>query len=118
MEFYFLCLAAITSLLSLFIYRENNFLRASYKKLLSQKKQSEIVTGQIAEKLVPFTDRFPYDPQEAQFLGNPIDFIVFEKDKITLVEVKSGRSRLTKKQRDIKALVEKGKVEFNEIRIK
>ena len=118
MDVYFLCSAAIALSLCLFIYRENNTLRASYKKLLSQKKQSEIVLGQITEKLVPFTDHFPYNPQEAQFLGNPIDFIVFEKDKITLVEVKSGRSRLTKKQRDIKDLVKKGKVEFNEIRIK
>ena len=110
--------AALALTLCFFIYRENNSLREDYKKLLSQKKKSEVVTGQIAEKLAPFTDHFPYNPQDAQFLGNPIDYVVFEKDKISIVEIKSGRSRLTKKQKDIKALIEEGKVEFVEIRIK
>lgn len=110
--------AALALTLCFFIYRENNTLREDYRKLLSQKKKSEVVTGQIAEKLAPFTDHFPYNPQDAQFLGNPIDYVVFEKEKISIVEIKSGRSRLTKKQRDIKTLIEKGKVEFVEIRIK
>ena len=110
--------AALALTLCFFIYRENNTLREDYRKLLSQKKKSEVVTGQIAEKLAPFTDHFPYNPQDAQFLGNPIDYVVFEKEEVVFVEVKSGNSRLTKKQRFIKNNIEEGRVSFKEIRIK
>jgi len=89
-----------------------------YSKLLSQKKSSEIVLGQVAEKLVPFTELFDHDPQKASFLGNPIDFVVFNEDEIVFIEVKSGNSKLTSKQRKIKKLVESKKVRWEEIKIK
>lgn len=93
-------------------------LREKYKKLLSQKKSSEVVTGQIAEQLAPFLKQFPYDPKTVQFLGMPIDYIVFNDDGVTLVEVKSGNARLSKKQRGIRDHVKAGNVFWNEIRIK
>lgn len=89
-----------------------------YKKLLSQKKSSEVVLGQISEKLVPFLDMFPYDPQKASFLGNPIDYVVFDDDEVVFVEIKSGNSRLSPKQRKIKKLINDGKVRWEEIKIK
>ena len=92
--------------------------QADYSKLLSQKKSSEIVLGQVAEKLVPFTDLFSHDPQRASFLGNPIDFVVFNDDEVVFVEVKSGNSKLTAKQRKIKKVVQAKKVRWEEIKIK
>ena len=88
------------------------------KKKLSQKKSSEVLTGQIAEKLAPFLDDFKYDPQNSIFLGQPIDYLVFEEEEIVFVEIKSGNARLSKKQKNIKKLIEGGKVSWTEIRIK
>lgn len=89
-----------------------------YSKLLHQKKSSEIILGQVSEKLVPFLDVFTHDPQKASFLGNPIDYIVFDDDEVVFVEVKSGNSRLTAKQRKIKKQVQDKKVRWEEIKIK
>lgn len=83
-----------------------------YNKLLSQKKSSEVRLGQISEHMAPFTEAWPYDSKNFRFIGSPIDGITFEKDKIVFVEIKTGKSRLSSKQRDIKALVDSGKVEF------
>lgn len=89
-----------------------------YNKLLSQKKSSEVITGQITEKLAPFLKEFPYNPRQATFLGMPIDYMVFGEKMITFIEIKSGNARLTKKQREIRRLVENKKVEWHEINIK
>lgn len=89
-----------------------------YRKVLSQKKSSEVLLGQVAEKIAPFTDVFPHDPRKASFLGNPIDYIVFDDDKIIFIEVKSGNSRLSDKQKKIKNLVLEKKIVWEEIKIK
>ena len=91
---------------------QNNF-----NKLNHQKKSSEVRMGQIAEQLAPFLDKFPYDPKKISFLGNPIDYVYFGEDKVTIIEIKSGNARLSKKQRNIKKLILEGKVEWDEIRI-
>ena len=93
-------------------------LQVLHNKLLHHKKSSEVRLGQISEQLAPFLKLFPYDPKKVQFLGNPIDYIYFGDDKVAIIEVKSGNARLSKKQRAVKALVLKGKVEWKEIRIK
>lgn len=97
---------------------DNNQLEAANKIILSQKKSSETRTGQIAEQLAPFLVDFPYNPKQAHFLGMPIDYIVFADDKVVFLEVKSGNAQLSSRQRQIKALVEQGKVEWAEFRIK
>lgn len=88
-----------------------------YAKLLSQKKSSEVRLGQISEQLVPFLDKFKYDPKNAHFIGMPIDYVVFNNDEIVFIEVKSGGSTLSKKQSEIKKLINGGKVRFETIRI-
>ena len=88
------------------------------KKILSQKKSSEVRLGTIAETLAPFLDQFEFDPEECAFLGKPIDYISFGKEEVTLIEVKSGNSQLNKNQRRIRDLVKNGKVIWKEVRIK
>lgn len=88
-----------------------------YDTLLSQKKSSEVRLGQITEQLSPFLDGFNYDPKRAHFIGNPIDFIVFLDDEIVFMEVKSGESKMTKKQKDIRALINNGKVRFETMKV-
>ena len=89
-----------------------------HSRLLSQKKSSEVRLGQISEQLVPFLKYFKYDPKNAHFIGMPIDYIIFENDKIVFVEVKTGTSVLSKKQNTIKNIIKNKNVEFETIRIK
>jgi predicted Holliday junction resolvase-like endonuclease len=87
------------------------------KKILSQKKSGEVRLGHIAEKLAPFLEDFTYNPENATFLGQPIDYIVFEDDEVVFVEIKSGNAQLSSKQRHIKKLVENNCVSWKTIRI-
>ena len=84
---------------------------------LSQKKSSEVRLGHIAETLAPFLDQFDFDPENCVFLGKPIDYISFDDDAVTLIEVKSGKSQLSSKQRHIRDLVKSNQVNWKEIRI-
>ena len=88
------------------------------KKIVSQKKSSEVRLGNIAETLAPFLDQFDFDPETCTFLGKPIDYISFGEEEITLIEVKSGKSQLNSKQRLIRDQVKNNKVSWKEIRIK
>jgi predicted Holliday junction resolvase-like endonuclease len=88
------------------------FEKSQYEKLFGQKKSSEVRTGKIAEQLAPFLENYPVDPGTARFIGDPIDFCHFLDDKIVFVEVKSGESQLSAKQRNIRDLIQAGKVEF------
>jgi predicted Holliday junction resolvase-like endonuclease len=90
---------------------------AEYNKLLGQKKSSEVRVGKIGENMAPFLNGWPYDPNDFRFLGNPIDGIQFNEDELIFVEIKTGKSVLSKKQRWIKQLVKEGKVGFATFRI-
>lgn len=88
------------------------------KKVTSQKKSSEVRLGNIAETLAPFLDQFNFDPENCVFLGRPIDYISFGDDEITFIEVKSGKSQLNSRQRQIRDLVKSKYVAWKEVRIK
>lgn len=113
----FLAIVVWQAIERLRLIRRNIELNKQYDELLSSKKSSEVRLGQISEQLAPFLKNFNHDPKKAHFIGNPIDYIVFEEDGVTMVEVKSGKSKLSKGQQDIKKLIEEGKVKFEEIRI-
>lgn len=89
-----------------------------HKKILSQKKSSEVRLGHIAETLAPFLDQFNFEPEQCSFLGKPIDYISFGDDEITLIEIKSGNSQLNSKQRTIRDQVINKQINWKEIRIK
>lgn len=94
------------------------------QELKSSKKSTEVRTGQIVEHWAPFLDNFEYNPKDAHFVGNPIDYVVFSKDesgkveRIVFVEIKSGDSKLSKVQREIRDTIKAGKVFFEELSIK
>lgn len=93
--------------------------RETNRSLLSQKKSSETRLGQISEHLVPFLAGCTHDPKSLHFLGNPIDYIAFNFDDgaITFLEVKSGNSKASKRQKTIKNIIKSGRVFYEEIRI-
>lgn len=73
--------------------------------------------GKMTEQFLPFLNNYPYSPSNFRFIGNPIDGLQFEDDKIVFVEFKTGESKLSEKQEKIKELVEKRRVEFQEMKI-
>lgn len=79
--------------------------------------------GKTIEHFVPFMEKFPVEPAKVQFLGNPIDFICFDKTgskgktEIHFIEVKSGNSQLSQKQVNIKDAILKGRVYWHEVGI-
>ncbi len=87
--------------------------------------------GQILEKWTPFLTHPEIDehwtPQDWSFMGNPLDYIVWdwhqdrdlnvEQGKIVFLDVKAAKSQLSTKQRRIRDLVKAGKIEWREIRL-
>jgi predicted Holliday junction resolvase-like endonuclease len=86
-------------------------------------KSRQVLSGQFSEQLSPYLPDFKYNPSDCRFIGKPIDFIVFnglangELKDITFLEVKSGEAKLNSNQRDLKRVIDSGKVKFDEYRI-
>ena len=83
------------------------------------------LSGKAGEQMAPlvpeFSDRF--NPSEARFLGSPIDYVVFdgigagELHEVVLVEVKTGRSKLSRNEREVELAVREGRVRFEVLRL-
>ncbi len=89
----------------------------NFDTMLSQKKSSEVRVGKIGENMAPFLKDWPYDPNKFRFLGNPVDGIQFTDNEVIFIEIKTGKSRLSKTQKKIKELVKKGNVSFATFRV-
>lgn len=87
------------------------------------KRSRAVLSGNFSEQLAPYLPNFKYNPIECKFLGKPIDFIVFqgldekEISEIVFVEVKSGKSSLSKPERSLRDAVKNKKVRWEEYRI-
>jgi len=94
-------------------------LKEATKRSVDQSRST--LKGQIAEQMAPVLPGFCYLPADARFLGDPIDYVVFngrtnlgnngteeENLELILLEVKHGHSRLTPVQRAIANAVEAG----------
>ena len=95
--------------------------RKTAERLASTKFQKQSLStkyGKITEQFLPFLDSFPYDPSNFRFLGTPIDGVQFEEDKIVFFEFKSGNSRMSVKQNNIKKLISDKKIYFEEVYLK
>lgn len=93
----------------------------SYKKNASiqfSKQSQSVKYGQMSEQFMPFIKEYPYDSQDFKFIGKPIDGIQFCDDKIVFIEFKINTSMMTETQRNIKDLIERKKVYFEEIRLR
>lgn len=89
-----------------------------------------VLKGKMAEQLAPIMPQFQYLPSDAKFLGDPIDYMVFdgytefrddggaaENIEIVLIDIKSGGARLSKGQQAIAQAIREGRVRFETIRI-
>lgn len=89
------------------------------------KRSRAVLGGQMIEQVAPFLPNFPTNPADVRFIGKPIDFIAFPGtaegkpvEEIFFIEVKTGASQLSEREKEIKAAVEKGKIRYIEYRIK
>ena len=89
-----------------------------------------VLKGKMAEQLAPIMPQFEYLPSDAKFLGDPVDYVVFdgytdlrdgegraEDIEIVLIDIKSGAARLTKGQVAIAQAIQAGRVRFETVRI-
>lgn len=93
-------------------------LQANLKKTTSDKMSLSTKYGQISEEFFPLEQSYPYNSKNFKFLGNPIDGIQFNEDKIILIEFKTNSSKLSTKQRHIRNLINDKQVEFELIEAK
>jgi predicted Holliday junction resolvase-like endonuclease len=95
----------------------------------SVNRSRSTLKGRISEQMAPLLPEFPFSPADARFIGNPIDFVVFDgytnaKDEkgdtisIVLVEVKKGKGKLTRVESLIKGAVEEGRISWKTIILK
>ncbi len=86
-------------------------------RMLSLKKSAEVRLGKIGENMAPFMRGWPYDPNNFRFLGHPVDGIQFTDDEIIFIEIKTGKSRLSKSQKKAREIIRKGNVSFATFRV-
>lgn len=87
-----------------------------------QRSQS-VTLGKITEHLVPHLPNFHYNPKDARFIGSPIDFVVFDglsdEDEgqvreIVFIEIKTGASTLSRRERLVRDAIRAGRVKWIE----
>lgn len=73
--------------------------------------------GKILEKIAPSFDGFQYPTQDCRSLFEPIDYVIFSGmstngavDALVFLDVKSGAARLTRTQKEIAGVVQRGDV--------
>lgn len=85
-------------------------------------RSTAVTRGQAFEHLAPFMDDFGYNPRDARFLGSPIDLVVFdglsESDvrEIVFLEIKTGQSQLSARERAVQKAVDEQRVTWRELR--
>lgn len=93
-------------------------------------KSRSVLRGKVAEQMAPLLPGFCYAAADARFMGDPIDYLVFDgysalrdsgdmgKDvTLVLLDIKSGKSRLSASQHAIAKAIEKGRVRFEVVRV-
>ena len=83
-----------------------------------------VLLGQVAEHFAPILEGFPFNPKDARFLGQPVDYLIFDglSDEspnvhIVFCEIKTGSSGLSAREKALKAAVEAHRVSYRLFRI-
>jgi predicted Holliday junction resolvase-like endonuclease len=96
------------------------YLRDARRHAIDQHRA--VTNGQVYEHFVPYLPDFEFNPKDARFLGGPVDFVVFDGlgagnlRRIVFVEVKTGGSKLTPRERLIRDAIRDGRISWKEIR--
>ncbi|MDD5162811.1 MAG: Holliday junction resolvase-like protein [Candidatus ainarchaeum sp.] len=112
----FLAIVVLALFLVFLLYRLQS-LRNSLSDLEFRKGSQSVKYGKLTEQWIPFSEKFPFPSNNFRFLGNPIDGIAFNDDKIVFCEFKANTAGLSEKQKRIRELVQNKKVEWLELRV-
>ncbi len=95
-------------------------LKGEVKDLKNRLKSGEVRFGKSWENFLPLMNVFRkrHDPGNFRFIGSPIDGISFDEDEIVFIEIKSGKSNLSTRQRNVKRLVKQKKIRWEEYKEK
>ncbi len=93
------------------------------RALRSELRGTQVRGGHLAEALAPLIADFPVEVGKegttTLFLGQPVDYVHFDPDEgVTFIEVKSGESGLSARQRRPRELVEAGRVRWQTYRVR
>lgn len=100
--------------------------KAEYTKAVRRDavlRSQAATVGKVSEQLVPYFPQFPWNPKDARFLGSPLDLIVFDGltegcvQRIVFVEVKTGSSFLSPRERLVRDAVLQRRVEWREMQL-
>lgn len=87
------------------------------------RRSRAVFGGQALERLAPQFPDFPFNPKDLRFVGDPIDYVVFDGltegtlHGIVFLEVKSGTSNLKDSQREVRQAIEDGAVSWRFYRV-
>jgi len=118
-----ICLAAFLISLSL-LRRERRDRQRSLNDSLDRSRA--VMRGQVAETFAPLLPGFPFNHKDARFLGQPVDFLVFnglsdgdgqQGVEIVLVEIKTGGAVLSQRELAIREAVRAGRVRWLTLRL-
>jgi predicted Holliday junction resolvase-like endonuclease len=82
-----------------------------------------VTAGKVHEQLVPYLPEFGFNPKDARFLGSPVDLVVFDGlaagdvKRVVFLEVKTGGSPLTTRERQVRAVIDAREVVWAELRL-
>ncbi|MFQ5975137.1 MAG: Holliday junction resolvase-like protein [Candidatus Hydrothermarchaeales archaeon] len=104
----------------LFYNKRIKTLKGDVKDLKSRLKSGEVRFGKSWENFLPLMKvyRTRHNPNNFRFIGSPIDGISFDDNEIVFIEIKSGKSNLSSRQKNVKMLVEQKKVRWEEFKEK
>lgn len=81
------------------------------------------VAGRVFERVAPYLPGFGYNPRDVRFVGDPVDFVVFDGlsegnvRNVVFVEVKTGDGELNGNERRVKAAIVERRVEWSLFRM-
>jgi predicted Holliday junction resolvase-like endonuclease len=88
-----------------------------------QRSQS-VTVGKVTEHIVPYLPGFAFNPKDARFVGSPIDLVIFDGlsegegnvKSIVFIEIKTGASALSTRERRVRDAIQAGRVQWMELR--
>lgn len=120
----YIIIGAISGLIIWYLIAKIKFwLRLKKERKKSIKRSKSVILGQVNEKVAPLMQDFEYNYKDLMFLGKGVDYIVFDwlsngnLKQIVFLEIKSGKSRQNKNERQIEKTIKKKKVKYETMRI-
>ena len=90
----------------------------------ARQRSRSVIMGQVAEIFAPFLPDFNFNPKDARFIGDPIDYIIFDGlcdgkiKKVVIAEVKTGTSGLSPRESLVRNAIQSGcGVEWKEVHL-